>query len=228
VIGAVRGIPMTDFMREPQMIVHAPWYVGIISTVGCFVWAGAAAICFFGWAMLRHRAEENRFSLLLLCSGILTLQLMMDDMFMFHESVYGYYFGISENMVYVTYALTAIAGVIAFRETILKTDYLLLLIALAFMASKLVVEVSDEHAQRIFGHWAAYFDPENIFGPWRIVVEDGLKLFGIVTWLAYFWKATSTEIQHAAAVKTAATISVASKPAALDYAPQRLSVGGAR
>lgn len=227
VVGATHGIPMTDFMREPQMIVHSPWYVGMISTLGCFVWAAAAAICFFGWAMLRHYPDERRFSLLLLCSGILTIHLMLDDVFMFHESVYGYYFGITENMVYVTYALAAIAGVIAFRKTVLKTEYMLLLLALGFMAMKLVVEVTDEHAERIFGHWALYFDPENLFGPWRIMVEDGLKLFGIVSWLAYFSRATFNEIKHAAA-RQPVLVSATNERSAVDYDSPRRASAGAR
>lgn len=198
IAGKAAGIPMTDFMREPQMVAHLPFYVGMISTLGCFLWAGAAAICFFGWAVLRQYPDERRFSLLLLCIGILTTHLLLDDMFTFHESLYPYYFGWREETTYAIYALAAIAGVIAFRKTIIKTDYLLLFLALGFLVLKLVVEECDEHPQRIFGQWAPYFNPENIFGPWRIMIEDGLKLFGIVSWLAYCSKVACSQI-HAAA-----------------------------
>jgi len=192
--GAIRGIPMTDFFREPQMVAHVPFYVGVVSTLGCFLWAGAAPVCLFGWAVLRRRTNDTQFAIFLLFWGLLTVQLLLDDMFTFHECVYPYYFGIREEITYATYLVAASVGVLAFRKCIRRTDYVLLLLAVGFFGLKIGVDLADEHAARLFGHWRVYLDPEILFGQWRIVVEDGLKLFGIVSWLAYFWRCAFAEI----------------------------------
>ncbi len=55
----------------------------------------------------------------------------------------------------------------------------------------------DEHAARILGQGAlSALDPERLFGHWRIMVEDGPKLMGIVSWFGYFWTCCSEEVHR--------------------------------
>lgn len=221
IAAARHGIHPSSFMREPQVVAHLPFYTGMVSTLGCFLWAIAAGICFFGWAMLRsiarHDPEARRFALLLFCCGVFTSHLLLDDMFTFHEQLYPRYFGVREEFTYIAYMLATLAGLIAFRKTILRTDYVLLLLAFAFLSMHNVFDVSNNHPERVLGRWAPYLTPDIIFGQWRILVEDGFKFLGIVSWLAYFWKTTFKEIR--AAATRPVLVSTAAEPAIADVSP---------
>ncbi len=131
-VGVARGIPLSTFLREPQMVVHVPFYVGILSTLGCFMWAATAAICFFGFYIMRRWNAEFTATAFYLYWGVLTFHFALDDMFTFHESLYWVLFHFSENAVYLAYLVITAVGLILFRNYIVKTDYVLLLLALMF------------------------------------------------------------------------------------------------
>jgi hypothetical protein len=69
-----------------------------------------------------------------------------------------------------------LAFLLRFTRTILATDYVLLLLAFGFLAASAYVDL--------------FVTPEEFFiagdVPGRHLVEDGLKLFGIFSWAAYF------------------------------------------
>ncbi len=166
-------VPLNDFTRDPASIAGMHPFAGVASSLGVLLWTATAAICLFSSAVLRYRLGERRSALFLLCSGLVTGLLLFDDLFLTHEILAPVYLGASENSVMIAYVLIVYGWTMTFKREILRTEYLLLIVALAFFVASVVVDAWQHRVYSVIGHW-------------HIIVEDGLKLLGIVGWLGYF------------------------------------------
>lgn len=173
VVSLQMGVSTALFTRDLATTAGQHPFVGVASNLGVMLWTATATICLFTWAILRRSSGEMRFSTFLLCSGLMTMVLAFDDLFLLHEIIFPYHLGVPERIVLISYAATTLWGVATFKKCILKTEYLLLLIALGFFGLSLFV---DEFAHQI----------ESLIGAWRILFEDGFKMLGIVGWFGYF------------------------------------------
>lgn len=166
-------VSIAAFTRDPASVAHIHPFIGVVSNIGVMLWTATATICLFSWAILRHNLDEMRFSTFLLCSGLMTTLLLLDDFFLLHETIFPIYFGAPEKVVFIGYAGLILCGMVMFKKCILKTEYLILLIAVGFFGLSLFI---DTFQDRI----------ESFIGGWRILFEDGFKLLGIVGWFGYF------------------------------------------
>ncbi|WP_407279229.1 hypothetical protein U5817_24915 [Aromatoleum evansii] len=167
-----KGVPIHLLTSDVTSIAGVPAYTGFLSQLGIFVWAGAAAICFFCARLLAARSdaqEERRF---LFVSGLLTVVLAFDDLFLLHEEFFPS-LGIPEKGVFVAYAAFVLFHLVSFRRLILRTDYILLAIAFAAFAV------------------SAGLDLANPAGINPYLYEDSAKFVGVVSWLGYFFRAGS-------------------------------------
>lgn len=164
------GIAIAEFTRDPLGFTGIPVYTGSISNLGVMIWTGGAAICLFTWGIMRNRAKGDLTPPFLLYAGLFTLLLTLDDLFMLHEVVFPEELGIPEEVTYATYVILAVGLVVLFRSVILESNFLLLLLALVFLGISIVVD----------------FFQGMISVPGWYLWEDGSKLFGIVSWTAYF------------------------------------------
>ncbi len=162
------GIPIGKLTRDPTAVMEAPFYIGLFSQIGIFFWSAAAAICMFSAKVISKHPDSLKFKRFLFVSGLLTLLLGFDDIFLLHESVFPY-LGIHEKVVYATYAGLVLFYLIKFYPTILNTKYIFLIMALVFFALSVI------------------FDKSSIPGIDPYLLEDGAKMVGIVSWLAYFF-----------------------------------------
>ncbi len=126
------GVDLGMLLRDPSSTTKVHPFTGVASNIGVILWTATATICLFGWAILRHSSGQVRFSTFLLCSGLMTSLLMLDDFFLLHENIFPVYFGVPEKVVYLGYVGLIVWGVVVFKKCILKTEYLILLIAFAF------------------------------------------------------------------------------------------------
>lgn len=177
-------IPITTFTRDPAVIGNINPLAGIASHLGVLVLTASGAICMFSWATLQATRSAKKFSIFLLCLGIFSLVLGLDDLFMLHESVYPRIFNINEEFTLLTYCILVVSGGVKFWRTILKTDYFILLVALTFFALSLLVDAFPEAI-------------ETIIGQWRILFEDGFKLLGIIGWFGYAWRCSMQALKKA-------------------------------
>ena len=53
-------IPIYKFTRDPSAIAGISSFAGIVSNLGVLLWCASAAISLFSWAVLRHRASDQR------------------------------------------------------------------------------------------------------------------------------------------------------------------------
>ncbi len=176
---------MGMFTRDVASIAEIHPLFGVVSSITILGWTASATLGLFGWAASRHRHGKSNLSAFLLYVGLFNLSLGLDDLFMLHDYIIPKYLGMSEKPLFIGYGCILIGGIVTFRKVILKTDYLIAIIALAFFALSLVVDVFQ-------------YRIEAVIGDWRIMFEDGFKLLGVTGFLSYSLKccflATDLEI----------------------------------
>lgn len=172
-----RQIPIGVFTRDPATTVGFPIYTGFISQLGIFCWAASAAVCLFSAKVISKDQNNIEIRLFFIFSGLLTLFLGLDDAFLFHEEIFPFHFGIPEKVIYAGYIGLVLFYLIRFYPTILKTEYILLIIALSFFGFSVGLDV--------------VIPKGNSF-----LLEDSAKLIGIVSWLTYFFRVGTATICH--------------------------------
>ncbi len=170
-------IPIARFTRDPAAIFNAHPFTGVISNIGILFWCSTSAVCFFVSALQFKKGNiaAGRF---LLFSGLLTSALLFDDLFMFHEYVLPKLLHIPQYVTYLGYLVLVLIYFIKFRSEILRANYVILLIACIFFSLSIL---------------------SDIFLPQRgleFLLEDGFKLFGIVTWTIFFLRICFTQTQQ--------------------------------
>lgn len=168
------GLPVSYFTADVAATTKQEFYVGMYSHIGIMLWCACTAICFFSYAALRKQSKNQKLSLFLLCSGIITLLLLVDDLFLLHEAVFPNYLNISEKKFFAGYALIMLSYFVRFSKTILKTEFLFLLLALGFFGISILIDIK--------------FTEEYLF-------EDGAKLLGIVSWVTYFTRVCLSHVR---------------------------------
>ena len=122
----------------------------------------------FCWSAVRQSNSDDELARFLLTSGVFTLFLAIDDVFLLHETVFPY-FGIPQGVVLGSYVVFVPIYLFIFRRTILETDFLLLALAISLFAISVGLDVFKP-----FRNFLTFF-------------EDGAKLAGIVSWAVYFF-----------------------------------------
>jgi len=123
------------------------------------------------------KVDLMKIATFLFFSGLLTLVLLLDDLFMFHEDIFPKYLHISQNLVYVGYFSLIPIYLIKFRSMIFQTEYIVLFLALGFFGLSVICDL--------------ILPLTNI----EYLIEDGFKLFGIITWFIFFIRTSFTQIQ---------------------------------
>jgi hypothetical protein len=171
-------VPIYHLMGDPAKISDSPFYLGMVTKFGILLWCAAAAICLFTSLYLKPLTLSLKHQRFLFFGGVITTILMLDDFFQLHEEVLPNYLGISEKIVYLAYAMMVALYLIKFHKIILNSRYLLFL-GLAFVSFTLSL-LLDMRAIVDLVEMGLIYDRD------RALLENGFKLFGIVSWFTYF------------------------------------------
>jgi hypothetical protein len=177
-IAKLTGNPIWMLAKDPAEIKRFPPYIGMLSNWGVILWVVTATICLFSAALLKRQKASDATIRFLAASGIFSLLLGIDDLYMMHERLLPRMFHMPEIFFYILYFFVLAAYLIYFIPQILKYDYLLFLAALLFFAFS-----------RQFFIKIPYFSQFNTTG-------DMLKYFGIVFWLAFFYRTALHEVNE--------------------------------
>lgn len=168
--------PIWKLAKDPADVIQFQPYIGMLSNWGALLWMTTAAICLFTAAILkssRARPQTRRF---IFFSGVLSLILAVDDLYMFHDRVLPRVLHIHEYFFYLLYIILMLTYVIAFMREILRHEYILFGIAFVFFVLSrrffIRIPLLDEF----------------------MTTGDMLKYFGIVFWLAFFYRTASREV----------------------------------
>ncbi|MBI4784994.1 MAG: hypothetical protein HY785_27365 [Oscillatoriophycideae cyanobacterium NC_groundwater_1537_Pr4_S-0.65um_50_18] len=172
---------MRYLVADPSEITQQASYIGLFSQVGNLLWCATAAICLFTASIFRAErlAKGKQLFFFLLFSGLFSGQLLLDDLFRLHEKSGRVLFGsenpisttfqnLAELLVFAIYGLATLIFITKFKSLILHSNYLFLLLAIAFFGLSILVDLSGNLV------------------PWHDAVEESFKLLGIFSWFVYF------------------------------------------
>ncbi len=184
VVASVEQIPLTHFMRDVTVVAKVPPYVGALSNIGVLLWCATASMCLLTASVLQPASlAEKGF---LLNAGLFTSLLMLDDLFLIHEKFVPYYLGLPDEAILVVYGALAAALFGYYRQTVYRSDYLLLLLGGAFFAGSVAFDLLQGHGLL---SWVGIQSGE-LENFW----EDSFKLFGIAGWFSYFGRVCYTSL----------------------------------
>lgn len=170
VAGKTRGISLIYFTRDVATLGDLPFYAGLISTIGIFLWGVTAAICFFSALLFAKFGAKDLFRFFVMVAFI-SAYLMSDDLLLIHEHSGAWIRGGEKSIVLLLGAAVA-SHIYFFRKIILGTHYWMLLLALGMLGVSVVV---DELQPAL---WEK--------GDFHTMMEDGTKWLGIVCWSSYY------------------------------------------
>ena len=178
ILVAIAGVSVFFQVRMPAMTQDVTFLgrlhplAGVLSSLGIILWSATASICYFAAATLRNTKQGGVFWFLL-CSALLSSYLLFDDFFRIHEALSRVYLGVSAKAVYAAIGVAVFTYLIAFRRLILQTRFIVLLLAIGFLSSSVVMDV-------IHNPWLMPL------GDWQFFFEDGAKWLGIASWCSYY------------------------------------------
>lgn len=186
-LSAATDITPRMLMQDTTTVLDAPFYIGSVSLLGLLLWSAATAVCLFVGLALVQEGEWRR---LLVWAGLLSALLAFDDAFLFHDEVVPIHAGIPGELVGIAYVVGTLALVVRFRSVIARSNWVLLAVALGLFGVSAAIDVLSSRLSEVVPSGAV------------TLAEDGPKLLGIGTWLAYF----------VSAARQAATASTGSAP----------------
>jgi hypothetical protein len=168
--GAVLDRPIGDLTRDPSAVLDGPAYIGFVSNVGIVVWTLGASACLLAALVL-----EGPIRWPFVWGGLLTAWLLADDLFLLHESYFNQVH-LPEQAAPVIYTVAIVAYAYVYRDFLRRHGLWLLPTAFVFFAISGALDVT--------------LDADSPF-----LIEDGAKLFGIVTWTVFFTLAAVRELR---------------------------------
>ena len=175
-VARLTGNPIWRLAKDPAQVVGYEPYIGMLSNWAVLLWFASAVICLFTEIILRKSGAALRPRLFFLASGILSLTLALDDLFLLHDVILPNTLEIRESIFYLMYLVTTILYILIFLREIHQKEYIL------FWISFLLLFYSRGYPF-LLPFLREYETP-----------GDMLKYFGIVFWLAFFYRAASQEI----------------------------------
>lgn len=166
-------VTVRQLTQDPTTVLDGPFYIGALSNLGNVLWTASATVCLLTALALRSLIDAG-WRRLLLVSGIFTVVLLVDDLFLVHDEILPRYAGISGELYGIAYVVGILAYLGGFRLRIAQTNWILLLAALVCFGISTVVDLGSSRLSEIVA-------PSIV-----ILAEDGTKILGIGTWLGYF------------------------------------------
>jgi hypothetical protein len=165
-------ITLRLLMQDATTVLGAPFYIGSLSMAGIIGWSLAVGVSIFTAIASTGHAPRPWRSFLLAMGG-LTALLLVDDAYLLHDEIVPQYVGISGELVGVAYVILTVVILYRFRDVVRRSNYILLGAALALLGVSAAVDVGSSALANVLAGNAIF------------LAEDGTKLIGTWTWLAY-------------------------------------------
>jgi hypothetical protein len=176
----LNDIHFSFLTRDPITLLEGKPYIGLISNTGIIFWCATSAILLFSSKISAIQKKPRSQIFFLLFSGLLTLLLLIDDLFMMHDVIFPEYLNLGDGVFYSFYGILLVALLAFYRRFIMSTDYILLILAIIFFGGSAVIDSVLVIRSK--------FDYPYSF-------EDSLKFFGIIAWFAYFTRTSYRAVQ---------------------------------
>lgn len=175
-VAVMSGEEFRFLSKEPAETLHAPKFVGAFAHAVVLLWVPAAVTGIVaGW--LHRSVGQTRRAAFFLVAGGLSVALLMDDLFMFHEFVYPG-LGVPELVVYAGYAAAGLLFVATFWGDLVESGALLMVVVGgAFLAASIGLDIVVPVAETVH------------------VLEDGSKAIGVAMWTVAITRAAVGDLR---------------------------------
>lgn len=180
VLSLVKGVSFDKFSRDPLQILEAKPYIGVISSIGVLFWTATSAILFYTLKISYMQKRSGQHLYFLFWSGLLTTMMLFDDLLMLHDVIFPGYLSLDERVFYCFYGFSVIALFYFYRKIILRSDYVLFILAFVFLGGAVIIDLLLILGLKLTNEY---------------LVEDGLKFLGIIAWFAYFTRTSYNLIE---------------------------------
>lgn len=187
------GVEYSLLYRDANAIADNPFYYGALESMTASLLIASGAILLFA---VSTRTEHDKVTALFAGGlGLLSILLGLDDLFMFHENAWFFYWRLQEMHFYILYATILLVSVIGGWRAFRSSPWPLLVVALVMLA---IAAVGDQ-----FG-----------IGLWR---EDYLEIIGFSFWFCYVVATATALTRHRAPTAQGRTAATTFPPR--DYRP---------
>jgi hypothetical protein len=160
-------IPLEDLGADPNVVAGESFSVGVLTRVEVLVWSVAVGIALAA-GLLGRRWSAPQAPVLLAFGGVAAV-LVADDALLIHEAATKA--GVPRGSFQAIYGAAVLLLLWRFRVPLFSvTPWILLIVACGWLGLSAIVDAVVD-----------YFVESSALH----VVEDGLKLFGILTWSLY-------------------------------------------
>ena len=166
-------IKLSLVVRDLAQTCGYPIGVGMISNIGILLWGAAASICLFTTFSGKINSDISK---LLLLGGAFSGLLCIDDFFLLHDRYIG------PDFLNLTYLAISILILIRFKKILKKIGLFNLIISILFLGLSIFF---DGVIQQIFNQ--SYELTQ--------LIEEWFKFLGIVCWLNFWCKASSSALR---------------------------------
>ena len=153
-----------EILRDPAQISGQNSFFGFLSNIGAWLWVSSTAIC-FATVMANQHQTTHKYRELLILMGTFALLLGVDDFFMIHDRY------MSQNKLYLVYALLAGSLMLRHLENIVKVDGFSFLLGGFFLGMSIFFDLIQRYIPMTYEQ--------------SQIIEEGFKFMGAATWL-YF------------------------------------------
>lgn len=175
VVSEWKDVPTASLTRDPTAALEGSLYIGFLSQVGLLFWAASGATCLLGARVLSEKPTRPGITQFLMVSGLLAFYLGIDDAFRLHEDLFPK-LGVPQKLVQLIYFSLMVFYLIRWRSLILRTEYTLLGLSLAFFGTSVAFDI---------------YPPTTSY-----LIEDAAKFVGLVAWLVYFCRTVTEELRR--------------------------------
>lgn len=172
------GNPVWKLAKDAADVIGYPPYYGMLSSWSSMMWMASAAICLFTATITRKDASDRGMWGFLLFSGLLSLMIAIDDLYLLHDRILPQALHTSEGVFYLLYLFLMMGYLILFFRQIARSDYILFWIAFFFLAFS-----------RGFYNLIPFLRGFN-------TTNDMFKYVGIVFWLAFFIRTAAKQLRR--------------------------------
>lgn len=173
-----KHVGIDDMMRDAQAISgNSPWFA-MGSDLGMYGWVSTISMAVLAILLALQKGAAVKSHVLYLSSIIcLTSVLLIDDRLMLHESYFPVNLGIDERLVILGIGCLATLFFVVGAPLHHLGGWPLLLTSATFFALSILIDlIEPEHFVSRFGEVAIQL---------HFLIEDGLKLTGIMFWLVF-------------------------------------------
>lgn len=175
------GADISQITRDPLAVAEGEVYWGALSNLGVLIWFAGAAVALFAALLLRNVSDDKARVRFLVAIATLTAFLTLDDLFMFHERIWGRLTGLDEIVLYAIYAAVTLAIFVQGRKAIAEAPSLGLGISLLFFVLSLVFDKLDGSLL-----------------PMHFLFEDGAKFVGVACWTLFICQFSHHHVRKSA------------------------------